>query len=457
MLVSKAFDICKKIIDKEVQEYKENPENQIKDNDGNVTGYKSSPLLLINDDDIIFQLGISLVNVALQTIPITLLEDSNTSTANILKMVSTKKFVRVPATPVAVTDDNKDTQKLDIDDALAYAVIFDALANLYDGFSAYAQKASLIIMNFNNAYKSIIQDILNGTTATNNSWTAIRFSSDNENWHDTYQDGDIYISFKRPDTGEWTAGVRFVGKDGTPCSDTEFTALKDTPSDYTGNKGKIVAVKDTEDGVEFIDPPSGGDGGASNFTDLNDTPSNYNDSANKFVKVNADANGLEFVDETIPAKSTDLSDMPSTLTAGKMLSVKSDASGYELVDPPSGSSGGNTAPFYTEDAGTITLDGFTYTTFTIFPSDDGDVTLEWKDDGNKNYGVNGQVYTLNVIMYDKNSASLSDSGGNITYVGDTSISDGSGSSNTSQTLTTMRLLYLDGEFVIIENTKVTDV
>jgi len=457
MLVSKAFDICKKIIDKEVQEYKENPENQIKDSDGNVTGYKSSPLLLINDDDIIFQLGISLVNVALQTIPITLLEDSNTSTANILKMVSTKKFVRVPATPVAVTDDNKDTQKLDIDDALAYAVIFDALANLYDGFSAYAQKASLIIMNFNNAYKSIIQDILNGTTATNNSWTAIRFSSDNENWHDTYQDGDIYISFKRPDTGEWTAGVRFVGKDGTPCSDTEFIALKDTPSDYTGNKGKIVVVKDTEDGVEFIDPPSGGDGGASNFTDLNDTPSNYNDSANKFVKVNADANGLEFVDETIPAKSTDLSDMPNTLTAGKMLSVKSDASGYELVDPPSGSGSGSTAPFYTEDAGTITLDGFTYTTFTIFPSDDGDVTLEWKDDGNKNYGVNGQVYTLNVIMYDKNSASLSDSGGNITYVGDTSISDGSGSSNTSQTLTTMRLLYLDGEFVIIENTKVTDV
>jgi len=457
MLVSKAFDICKKIIDKEVQEYKENPENQIKDNDGNVTGYKSSPLLLINDDDIIFQLGISLVNVALQTIPITLLEDSNTSTANILKMVSTKKFVRVPATPVAVTDDNKDTQKLDIDDALAYAVIFDALANLYDGFSAYAQKASLIIMNFNNAYKSIIQDILNGTTATNNSWTAIRFSSDNENWHDTYQDGDIYISFKRPDTGEWTAGVRFVGKDGTPCSDTEFIALKDTPSDYTGNKGKIVAVKDTEDGVEFIDPPSGGDGGASNFTDLNDTPSDYNNSANKFVKVNADANGLEFVDEAIPAKSTDLSDMPSTLTAGKMLSVKSDASGYELVDPPS-SSGGNTAPFYSEATGTIELDAFAYTNFFIYPADDGDVTLTWRKDDNDEYGVVGQVYNLNVAMYGDNKATLNDDSGAIIYVGDVTIADGSGSSTTNTTLTSLKLLYVgNAEFVVIDRTLVNDV
>lgn len=32
-----------------------------------------------------------------------------------------------------------------------------------------------------------------------------------------------------------------------------FTALPDTPADYTGQAGKIVAVKATEDGVEFID------------------------------------------------------------------------------------------------------------------------------------------------------------------------------------------------------------
>ena len=456
MLVSKAFNICKNIINKAVEEYKENPDNQIKDDNGNVTDYKSSPLLLIGDDDIIFQMGISLVNVALQTIPITLLEDTQSSTANILKMVTSTKFVRVPATPQPVTDDNKDTQKLDIDDALAYAVIFDTLANLWDGFSQYSQKASLIIMNFNNAYKSIIQDILNGTTASNNTYTAIRFSSDGENWHDSYQDGDIYISFKRPDTGEWTSAIRFVGKDGTPCSDTNFIALKDTPSSYSGNKGKIVAVKDSEDGVEFIDPPSGGSG-ASKFTDLDDTPANYDNAGGAFVKVKSDASGLEFVSEIIPTKTTDLSDMPQTLTAGKYLAVNSNGDAYELVDAPSGGSG-SSAPFYSEATGTIELDGFTYDKFFIFPQDDGDVTLKWKSDSNGEYGVVGQVYQLNVAMYQSNKATLDDDGGNIIYVGDKTIQDGSGSSDTNTTLTSMKILYTgNAEFVIIDNVAVSNV
>jgi len=225
MLVSKAVSICDKIIGKATEDYKENADNQIKDSSGNVTGYKSSPLLNIADDDIIFQLGISLVNIALQTVPISLLEDSDTSTASVLKMVTTKKFIRVPVSPVAVTDDNKNTQQLDIDDALGYAVVFDTLANLWDGFSAYGQKANLIVMNYNNAYKQILQDILDGKPADANTYTAIRFSADNTNWHDNYQDGDLYISFKRPDTGDWTAGIRFVGKNGS-CTNLQFTALK---------------------------------------------------------------------------------------------------------------------------------------------------------------------------------------------------------------------------------------
>jgi len=32
-----------------------------------------------------------------------------------------------------------------------------------------------------------------------------------------------------------------------------FVNLPDTPADYTGHGGKIVAVNSTEDGVEFID------------------------------------------------------------------------------------------------------------------------------------------------------------------------------------------------------------
>jgi YD repeat-containing protein len=40
-----------------------------------------------------------------------------------------------------------------------------------------------------------------------------------------------------------------------------FASLSDTPSSYTGAGGKVVAVKATEDGLEFIDAPSGGGGG----------------------------------------------------------------------------------------------------------------------------------------------------------------------------------------------------
>jgi len=40
-----------------------------------------------------------------------------------------------------------------------------------------------------------------------------------------------------------------------------FINLTDTPNSYTGAGGKIVAVKPTTDGLEFIDTPSGGGDG----------------------------------------------------------------------------------------------------------------------------------------------------------------------------------------------------
>lgn len=39
-----------------------------------------------------------------------------------------------------------------------------------------------------------------------------------------------------------------------------FLELSDTPSDYTGQAGKLVAVNPLEDALEFIDAPSGGGG-----------------------------------------------------------------------------------------------------------------------------------------------------------------------------------------------------
>lgn len=40
-----------------------------------------------------------------------------------------------------------------------------------------------------------------------------------------------------------------------------FISLTDTPNSYTGAGGKIVAVKSSVDGLEFIDAPSGGGDG----------------------------------------------------------------------------------------------------------------------------------------------------------------------------------------------------
>ena len=45
-----------------------------------------------------------------------------------------------------------------------------------------------------------------------------------------------------------------------------FTQLTDVPSEYTGFAGYAVAVKDTEDGLEFIEVTSGGN---SRITNLN--------------------------------------------------------------------------------------------------------------------------------------------------------------------------------------------
>lgn len=44
---------------------------------------------------------------------------------------------------------------------------------------------------------------------------------------------------------------------GTGGGATDFTDLGDVPSDYTGQGEKFLAVKATEDGIEFVDAPSG--------------------------------------------------------------------------------------------------------------------------------------------------------------------------------------------------------
>lgn len=65
-----------------------------------------------------------------------------------------------------------------------------------------------------------------------------------------------------------------------------FIDLEDTPSSYTGAGGKLVAVKQTEDGVEFIDAPQGFSGDYNDLTNKPDLQTvaltgDYNDLINR--------------------------------------------------------------------------------------------------------------------------------------------------------------------------------
>lgn len=75
-----------------------------------------------------------------------------------------------------------------------------------------------------------------------------------------------------------------------------FLDLTDTPSSYSGQAGKVAAVKATEDGLEFVE----GGGGADTFLELTDTPSSYSGQAGKVAAVKATEDGLEFVSPDTP-------------------------------------------------------------------------------------------------------------------------------------------------------------
>lgn len=439
MTVDKALEIIDRTIAQTLEIYNESSDS--KDQNGVRIPH---PLDYVDDSDKLFALDIALKDVALKTIPMSLLE-ANGSTASELKRVSKDYYVRVPAYPQA-------GQALDIDDGLAYAVVFYALENIWSsGFSKYQQKGDMICNIYNNAYRKVIDEILSGnTTASNVSY--IRFSADGVNWHDSYQDGDIYISFKKIDTDTWTPAIKFVGDDGQPCSDTQFVALKDTPASYTGFGGKIVAVKATEDGVEFIDAPTGG--GASNFTDLQDTPADYTNAAGKKVKVNTTANALEFVDDSFVSQS----DTPASYTGfgGKIVAVKATEDGLEFIDPPASSAGTvaqfGDSVFYDDAAVTsIELDAQTYNSFYLYPNGNLTITFKKFDDGtNANASaLFGSIYTFVIVNAGFDIAFDS----NEVFYGDASILK---DINYNYPLTLIRAYYDGFKWIVIDRVTIPD-
>lgn len=401
------------IIANTLEEYDQSPDSKVLDDQG-VETRKPHPLDIIDGGDILFNLDMSLKEVALKAAPIGLLETTG-STASELRRVSVDYFIRVPVAPVSGQD-------LDIDDGLSYAVTFRTLGNIWREYGEYDQKAESIMNTYIQAYRVYLEELIVGTVGAG-AETYIRFSDNGVDWHTSFVQGDTYISFKRIDTDTWTASILFVGGagadgvDGQSCSDTNFIALQDTPTDYTGMAGKIAVVKADESGIEFAEGGTGG--GAATFAGLTDTPISL--AAGKWVKVNAAGDAIELVDAPSGGAAT--------------LAVESHLQ-------------------YDDTAtGTLELDAETNDIFYIYPN--GDIVLNFKQfaDGGTVSGWWGKTYTFmlvsigtHVITFDSNES----------IFGDHSIGLGSASSGTSITVTMLKMFYSGTGWYVVSRNEILD-
>ena len=110
---------------------------------------------------------------------------------------------------------------------------------------------------------------------------------------------------------------------------TTFVALNDTPSSYTGEGSKFVAVNSGATALEFVDAPSG----TSTFVGLNDTPANYSGAGGFLTAVNVGATALEFIDPTTVGASTfiGLNDTPGSYSGSAIQVVQVNGAGNALT------------------------------------------------------------------------------------------------------------------------------
>jgi hypothetical protein len=132
---------------------------------------------------------------------------------------------------------------------------------------------------------------------------------------------------------------------------TGFTDLSDTPSSYSGEGGKGVAVKGAEDGVEFVDF-------AQDFLDLTDTPSSYSGEGGKLVSVNVGETALEFTSAGVADKADILylsvkKSTAGTISKGEAIYIAGYSGGFVLVEKAQSDAAG-TMPAIGLADGTIT-------------------------------------------------------------------------------------------------------
>jgi len=117
--------------------------------------------------------------------------------------------------------------------------------------------------------------------------------------------------------------------------------------DVTNDKEYICL--DNADGAAVWTETTGAGGGATTFTALTDTPANYTDQAGKYVKVNTGETALEFGTPAGGGTYLELTDTPAAYDNGKY--AKSTADGV-IWDDPAGA-GDMTKAVYDNDADDI--------------------------------------------------------------------------------------------------------
>lgn len=86
---------------------------------------------------------------------------------------------------------------------------------------------------------------------------------------------------------------------GIDSGASSFTDLTDAPSSYAGQSGKLVSVKSTEDGVEFVDAPEGGGGDSFTLVELTD-PGACSATNGTYFEIETDTDGvLSLVNDAI--------------------------------------------------------------------------------------------------------------------------------------------------------------
>lgn len=209
-------------------------------------------------EDKLFALDFAIKNIALYTIPLSLLQTSGSPSTE-FKRISDKEYIRVPNTP-------RNSGNLDIDESLSFAVIYKALSFLWSGFSLYSAEADAFCASHNDATRDYFlnrsdEDGENGEAKV----VFFRYSSDGEDWHTSFIDGDTFMSIKQ-ESGLWSNAIKFVGGGGSGGA-TTFLELEDTP--YSLTAGKFLAVNSAGNGIEEVDAPTGG-GSSTGNTDFDE-------------------------------------------------------------------------------------------------------------------------------------------------------------------------------------------